>query len=73
MDRLREFIEVHALYDGKPACIRAASIESVTDNAEVNTGEEIRLACRTVNYAGRSINVTESYDEIVEMIWRAEV
>ena len=71
MENLKEFIEVHALYDGKPACIRAACIEGVTDNAETNTGEEIHLACRTIFYAGHCINVTESYEQIIDMIWKA--
>lgn len=70
---LKDFIEVTAQYDGKKALIRSACIESVTDNAEQKDGETIRLACRTINYAGRSINVLESYDDIINMIWNAEL
>lgn len=73
MEKLKEFIEVTALYDGKKACIRAACIEGVTDNAEVNSGETLSFACRTIYYSGHSINVTESYDEICDMIWSAEL
>lgn len=73
MEKLKEFIEVTSQYDGKPACIRAACIESITDNAEDKTGECIKLACRTIYYAGHSINVTESYEEIIDMIYNAEM
>ena len=65
---LKEFIEVTAQYDGRKACIRAACIEGVTDNAEQKDGETIRLESRTIFYAGKSINVTESYEEILNMI-----
>lgn len=71
--KLKEFIEVTAQYDGKKACIRASCIEAVTDNAELKDGETIRLASRTIFYSGRSINVVESYDEIINMIWNAEL
>jgi hypothetical protein len=70
---LKEFIEVTAQYDGRKACIRAACIEGVTDNAEQKDGETIRLESRTIFYAGKSINVTESYEEILNMIWNAEL
>ncbi len=70
---LKEFIEVTAQYDGRKACIRAACIEGVTDNAEQRDGETIRLESRTIFYAGKSINVTESYEEILNMIWNAEL
>ena len=73
MDVLKEFIEVTAQYDGRKACIRAACIESVTDNAEQKDGESIRMECRTINYAGRSINVIESYEEIIDLIYKAEM
>jgi len=69
----KDFIEVTALYDGKKAAIRAEYIESAIDNAEDRNGEEIKLACRTINYAGRSINVIESCDEILDMIFHAEL
>ena len=73
MERLKEFIEVTAQYDGRRALIRAACIEGVTDNAEQVNGEQCRYECRTINYAGRSIDVIESYDEIVDMIYQAEL
>ena len=73
MDVLKEFIEVTAQYDGRKACIRAACIESVMDNAEQKDGESIRLECRTIHYGGRSINVIESYEEIIDMIFKAEM
>lgn len=70
---LKDFIEVTAQYDGRKACIRAACIEGVTDNAEQKDGETIRLESRTIFYAGKSINVTESYEEILNMIRNAEL
>lgn len=73
MDKLKEFIEVTAQYDGRKACIRAACIEGVTDNAEDRNGENIKLESRTIFYSGHSINVTEGYEEILDMIWRAEM
>ena len=73
MENLKEFIVVTAQYDGKPAVIRAACIEGITDNAEQRNGEEIRPACRTIFYSGRSINVTESLEEIADMIYKAEM
>ena len=69
----KEFIEVTAQYDGMKACIRAACIEGVTDNAEQRDGESVRLACRTIFYSGRSINVTEEYEDICNMIYNAEL
>ena len=71
--RSKEFIEVTAQYDGMKAAIRASCIEGVTDNAVQSDGECIKMECRTINYAGRSINVTESYDEIMDMIYNAEL
>ena len=73
MEKLHEFIEVTAQYDGRKVCIRAASIESVMDNAEDVNGEGIKFESRTINYAGHSINVIESYDEIIDMIFKAEM
>lgn len=72
MSMLKDFIEVTAQYDGKRAAIRSSCIEDVTDNAEDRNGERINLACRTIWYAGRSINVLESYDEIMSMMYNAE-
>lgn len=73
MERLKEFIEVTAQYDGRKACIRAACIEGVTDNAEQKDGETMRFESRTIFYSGHRINVIESYDEIIDMIYQAEM
>ena len=69
----KEFIEVTAQYDGKKAAIRSTCIEGVSDNAEDRNGESVRFSCRTVYYSGRSIDVTESYEEIMEKIYSAEL
>lgn len=71
--KINDFIEVTAQYDGKKALIRASSIESVSDNAEQKNGETISFACRTICYAGRSINVIDEYDDILNKIWNAEL
>ena len=67
------FIMVTAQYDNMPAWIRSETIESVIDNAEQRDGEHVKLACRTVNYAGRSINVLETCEEILDRIRSAEL
>lgn len=69
------FIEVTALVDGRKACIRAECIESVLDNAEERNeyGLVSKPECRTVNYSGHYIDVVESYDDILNMIWNAEL
>lgn len=72
MSMLKDFIEVTAQYDGKRAAIRSSCIEAVTDNAEDRNGERVSYECRTIWYAGRSINVLESYDEIMSMMYNAE-
>ena len=70
-----DFIEVTALVDGRKASIRAEVIDAVLDNAdEVNDfGRVVRPECRTINYSGHSLDVVESYDEIMNMIWNAEL
>lgn len=73
MENLKEFIEVTAQYDGRKACIRASCIEAVTDNAEERNGELVTMESRTIYYAGNTLNVTESYDEIIDMIYNAEI
>ena len=67
------FIMVTAQYDNMPAWIRSETIESVIDNAEQRNGEQVKLTCRTVNYAGRSINVLETCEEILDRIRSAEL
>ena len=67
------FIMVTAQYDNMHAWISSETIESVIDNAEQRNGEQVKLACRTINYAGRSINVLENYEEILDRIRSAEL
>ena len=72
----KDFIEVHAQFDGKPASIRSESIDAVIDNDAYQSKDsnEKRPACVTVCYGGgRSLDVTESYAEIMDMIWNAEL
>ncbi len=75
---MSEFIELTSIYDGRRACIRAACIDAVIDNAEEQTSYAgsvltVKPSCRTVHYSGSSIDVTESYDEICAMIYSAEL
>ncbi len=73
MINLKEFIEVTALYDGKKAAIRVACIDSVIDNSEQKMEYGVKPACRTINYGGYSIDVIDSYDDICEKIYQAEL
>jgi len=73
MVELKEFIRVTSIYDGMPALIRSACIESVEDNAEQRNGDMIKLPCRTIYYSGHSLDVIEGFEEIVDMIYRAEM
>ena len=70
---LKEFIEVTSICDGKRACIRAALIESVEENAEEKRGDMRKYECRTIFYAGHAIDVIEEYDDILDMIYKAEM
>ena len=69
----KEFIEVTAMSDGRRAAIRAASIVSVLDNAEQRSRYGIRYSYRTIVYSGHTLDVIESYDDICEMIYNAEL
>ena len=72
----KDFIEVHALVDGKVASIRAESIDAVLDNSELKNeyGYVEKPECRTIDYAGgRSLDVKETYEDIMNMIWNAEL
>ena len=70
---LKEFIEVTAQYDNRPALIRTVTIEGVCDNAEQKDGGTIRKECRTIFYSGRSINVIDSYEDIKNKIFQSEL
>lgn len=72
MSNLKEFIEVTSLSDGRKASIRASSIDSVLDNAEEDMAFGKKPECRTICYAGHELDVIEGYDEICDMIYRAE-
>lgn len=68
------FIEVHALCDGKIASIRADCVDAVFDNDAQNVDGATKPPCRSILFSGgRSIDVTESYEEIMNMIWNAEL
>lgn len=74
MAESKDFIEVTTLCDGRKASIRAVCIDAVLDNVEHVDGKGRRIpACRTILFDGESLAVTESYDEIMDMIWKSEL
>lgn len=73
MRNLNGFIEVTSLYDGKKALIRVEEIIAVLDNAQRRVDYGVKPACRTIEYSGTSLDVVETFDEICEMIWKAEL
>ena len=80
---LKEFIEVTSIYDGKKAAIRAACIDSVVDNERVTESYTVdgfsmhttvtKPACRTIHFGGAKFDCIEGYEEICDMIWKAEM
>lgn len=73
MSRLKEFIEVTALSDGRKSLIRAESIIAVHDNGEEESAYGVKPSHRMIEYAGGEIDVRESIDEICGMIYNAEL
>ncbi len=78
MSNLKEFIEVTSVYDGKKASIRAACIDAVVDNAPEHEQyadglHVVKPACRTIRYSGCTFDCIESYDDICDMIYNAEL
>ena len=70
---MKNFIEVTSIYDGKKAEIRVACIDSVVDNAEERQDFGIKPECRRINFGGSYLDVSESYDDICNMIYQAEL
>lgn len=75
---LKEFIEVTSIYDGRKAAIRAACIDAVVDNAPEHEQyadglHVVKPACRTIRYGGATFDCIESYAEICDRIWKAEL
>ena len=70
----KEFIEVHALIDGCVCAVRADCIEGVYSYKE-EKGEygAVKPAHTEINYSGHKLEVVESYEEIMNMIWKAEL
>ena len=69
---LKEFIEVTAISDGKRAAIRACCINAVLENAECDE-EGTEVDYRTIDYDGGSVDVIDSYEDIMAMIYKAEL
>ena len=70
----KDFIEVHALIDGCVCAIRSECIESVESYKE-EKGEygAVKPAHTEIYYSGHCLEVVESYDEVMNMIWKAEL
>ena len=78
MRNLNGFIEVTSLNGGKKALIRVDSIVSVYDNADeyeryADGLHLVKPAHRQIIYSGISLDVVEPYDEIIEMMYQAEL
>lgn len=72
MMKSKEFIEVTSLVDGKRFSVRAACISAVYENDEQNLDYGKKPPCTTIVYQDGTIDVAESYDEVCDMIFRAE-
>ena len=73
MRKLKDFVEVTALYDGKRSLIRSESIIAVHDNADQDVDYGVKPEHRTIEYTGGSIDVIETLDDIIDMIYNAEL
>lgn len=69
----KEFIEVTSIHDGRKACIRAACITSVVDNGETQEDFGTKPEHRRINFDGQYFDAVESYDDINDMIYNAEL
>ena len=68
------FIEVTSLIDGKRFLIRVDSIDAVYENdpkSEKYGGK--KPACTTVVYGNCDVDIAESYDEVLQMMWKSDL
>ena len=69
MTKSKDFIEVHALVDGCICAIRSDCIESVEAyNEEKGLYGALKPAHTEIFYSGHSLEVVESYEEVMNMI-----
>lgn len=73
MSCMKVFICVTSIYDGRKAYVRASCIEGVSDNAEEILDFGVKPAHRSIVYSGVCLDVRESIDEIMDMIFNAEL
>lgn len=73
MRRPDGFIEVTSILDGRKSVIRAECIQAVSDNAAVQTDFGVKPEHRSVVYSGMEIDVSETLEEITDMIYNAEL
>ena len=69
----RDFIEVTSVLDGRKAAIRAACIDAVIDNGEERQDYGMKPRHVMISYGGTYIDVTESYEDVCDMIFNAEM
>lgn len=70
---MSNFIEVTCLLDGEKALIRTECIEAIYDNPETQLSWGVKPRFTTIEYGGHSIDVVESYEEVKNKMWRAEL
>lgn len=71
--KIKGFIEVTSIYDGKKALIRTACIDSLIDNEAVVLDFGVKPPHRTLIYSGTKFDCIETYDDICSMICQEEL
>jgi len=70
----KDFIEVHALVDGCICAIRSDCITAVESyKEEKGVYGAVKPAHTEIYYSGHNLEVVESYEEVMNMIWSAEL
>ena len=78
MDKLHGFVELTSVYDGRKGMINAEEVLAVLDNAaetESFNGDVVETfpEHRLVVFNGGSFEATESYEEILELLYMAKL
>ncbi len=70
---LSGFIEVHCMSDAEPVLIRTDSISSVYANPSEQFDWGTKPAYTTIEYGGVQVDVRENYEDVKELMWRADL
>lgn len=74
MENPNGFIEVTCLSDGMRASLRAENIVSVYEvGEEIDDGAKRPAHVQIVTSNGSCLRVTDSYDDVKQKIWKAEL